>query len=83
VSIFPCPSIVKIQTPGKKMHWLFTVCLLIFSNPSFAIELVNDEMVSGAISVLGEQDTYTFSANAGDTVRCAASANVTPNSPIY
>ena len=42
--------------------------LFFYSVSLHAVELQDDDMVSGEISFVGETDQYTFSANAGETI---------------
>ena len=46
----------------------FFFCLLLLTSPGLAIDLPNGGVVAGEISVIGEIDEFTFTADAGDTV---------------
>ncbi|MER0171405.1 MAG: RHS repeat protein [Nitrosomonas sp.] len=66
-----------------KILFVFLITLtldFVYPTQASASSLVNDGVVSGEISSKGQRDTYTFSANAGDTIyiRVAYPGSSTP-----
>ena len=63
----------KLQSPNKSYttaiaHILLMLALIVIAPSALAMNLPNGGVVAGEISVSGEIDEFTFSADAGDTV---------------
>ena len=56
------------QIGVSTINQLFFFCLLLLNSPGLSIDLPNGGVVAGEISVIGEIDEFTFTADAGDTV---------------
>ena len=66
---------------ARRLAWiLVALSWICYSTNANAIELVNDGVVSGSISVPGESDEYTFDANAGEVLHIRV---VDPNSRAF
>jgi hypothetical protein len=67
------------------IHYI-SIFLLLFSSNVFS-QLINGDAVSGEIAQPGEQDTHTFTANAGETIEIRAvdinRSTLTPFLEIY
>ena len=59
----------KLQRDCWKRYWLMLCSIFVLGASQVqAADLVNGGSVSGAISVAGEEDTWTFSATAGERI---------------
>ena len=93
-SIFAATSLRNLSFSAShilgatRLAWLLIVLSLgSFSSNANAIELVNDGVVSGSISVPGESDDFTFDASAGEVMHIRVvntpSSNLSPKVWLY
>ena len=57
---------------GRRSLGLLLGLALLTGLPAWAAELINGGVVSGSIAIAGQEDRYTFYANAGETVALTA-----------
>lgn len=72
-------QLLSAISPPAILRYLFATVLMCASMHATAVSLINGGKISGTIAATGQMDTYTFTANPGESIVLTMTNKIGPN----